>query len=51
LLDADLFADNFLVSRAPFSQHEVTDWQLTRLVPLAQTVDFFGIKRNLKKVY
>lgn len=41
LLDENLFADNSPVSRAPFLQHEVTDWQFTSLVPMAPNVDFF----------
>lgn len=48
LLDANLFDDNSPVSRAPFSQHEVTDWQLTSLVPPTQKADFFWNKEKLE---
>lgn len=38
-----------LVSRAPFSQHEVMDWQLINLVPLTQKDDFLWNKEKLEK--
>lgn len=49
LLDATPSADNSPVSWAPFSQHEVTHWQLTSLVPLVQKFDFFWNREKLEE--